>query len=237
MIGVFAMSETILYHGSPVVVERPLLEAGKPHNDYGRGFYCTRSWDMAGEWACKGGSDGFVNAYSLDLGSLRVLDLLDGSYTVLNWMALLLANRVFSLRSALASDAREYLLARFLPDTSQYDVVLGYRADDSYFSYAEQFVENGLPVRKLGEALRLGELGEQTALVSQRAFDALRFADASVAEASVYYPRFSQRDNAAREKFRSELRSARNYKDDVFVLDLMRGEVRNDDARIPRMLR
>ncbi len=43
-----------IYHGSPFEIPRPLLSRGKPHNDYGRGFYCTEDIEMAREWACKG---------------------------------------------------------------------------------------------------------------------------------------------------------------------------------------
>ena len=30
-----------LYHGSSSEIPHPALALGKPHNDYGRGFYCT----------------------------------------------------------------------------------------------------------------------------------------------------------------------------------------------------
>ena len=40
-----------LYHGSKDIIEHPRYGAGKPYNDYGRGFYCTESLDLAKEWA------------------------------------------------------------------------------------------------------------------------------------------------------------------------------------------
>ena len=55
-----------LYHGSQRVIERPVLGAGNPHNDFGPGFYCTKSCDMACEWACTADSDGYANRYQLD---------------------------------------------------------------------------------------------------------------------------------------------------------------------------
>ena len=39
-----------LYHGSKDIIEHPRYGAGKPYNDYGRGFYCTESLDLAKEW-------------------------------------------------------------------------------------------------------------------------------------------------------------------------------------------
>ena len=72
-----------LYHGSSRVVSKPEYGYGRTDNDFGRGFYCTESPELAREWACKLETDGFANRYSLDRGKLRVLDLLDGSHSVL----------------------------------------------------------------------------------------------------------------------------------------------------------
>lgn len=36
-----------LYHGSAVVVRKPVFGFGKPYNDYGQGFYCSESLDLA----------------------------------------------------------------------------------------------------------------------------------------------------------------------------------------------
>ncbi len=40
-----------LYHGSDHIISTPQFHGGKPHNDYGYGFYCTESCEMAKEWA------------------------------------------------------------------------------------------------------------------------------------------------------------------------------------------
>ena len=99
------MENITLFHGSNQIVETPELSQGNIHNDYGRGFYCTRIEDMAKEWACKNQKDGFVNRYELDTDGLRILNLSDGNHTVLNWIAILLKNRTFRLRSPIAIDA------------------------------------------------------------------------------------------------------------------------------------
>ena len=39
-----------LYHGSSDIIEKPVYGYGKPYNDYGLGFYCTDSLEMAKEW-------------------------------------------------------------------------------------------------------------------------------------------------------------------------------------------
>ena len=230
------MDRIILLHGSNQVVEAPELSQGNIHNDYGRGFYCTRLEEMAKEWACKNQKDGFVNRYELDLKGLRILELSDGSHTVLNWIAILLKNRTFRLRSQIAIGAREYLIEHFAIDTSLYDVIVGYRADDSYFQYAESFVENTLPLRILNKALTLGKLGLQTVLVSEKAFEQLEFIDAEPVDRTIYYPRFYERDAKARQSYTAEIAKSRSLLDDIFVLDILREEMKNDDPRIQRIL-
>jgi len=230
------VSKLELLHGSDHVIEKPEFHLGRTNNDYGRGFYCTRELPIAMEWACKQNTDGFVNKYFLEQNALKVLNLLEGGYNILHWMALLLKNRTFRLSNEIAIDARDYIIENFLIDLTDYDVVVGYRADDSYFSFAESFVQNGLPLRALNQALRLGKLGEQTVLISEKAFNNLEFEEVVLADKTIYYPKFVSRDLGARETYRNEIRNGRSYKDDIFVLDILREEMKNDDSRIQRIL-
>ena len=225
-----------LLHGSDHIIEVPDIHTGNPHNDYGAGFYCTRVEEMAREWACKKNTDGFVNRYNFDMDGLNVLNLLDGNRTVLNWMALLLQFRTFKLDSEVAVDARDYLIEHYSIDLSDYDVVIGYRADDSYFQYAASFVSNTLPLRSLNLALKLGKLGEQTVVISQKGFERLKFTDAYPVDKNIYYPKFLDRDIEARDTYRKEVKKGKSYRDDIFVLDILREEMRNDDPRIQRIL-
>lgn len=226
------MSAIKLYHGSERVVSRPSLALARPHNDYGRGFYTTRMCDLAGEWACQRGNDGFINSYTLWTEGLAVLDLLDGTHATLEWVALLLKNRHFDLRLPTAALAREELVERFCPDLSDVDVVLGYRADDSYFSYVRSFVENALPLSSLEEALVLGDLGEQTVLVSGNAFSQLTFEGYEPVSAERFYPRFVNRDKEARTGFHDLLGRQRPSLSDLFILDILREEMTSDDPRL-----
>ena len=59
------MSKLILYHGSPEIIQSPVYGKGKINNDYGRGFYCTEHLELAKEWACTEGTDGYVNQYEV----------------------------------------------------------------------------------------------------------------------------------------------------------------------------
>lgn len=230
------MSKIILLHGTDHIIEVPDINIGNEHNDYGKGFYCTKAEEMAKEWACKQNTDGFVNRYELNTDGLKILDLTDGQHTVLNWIAILLKYRTFKLNSEIAIDAREYIIEHYSVNIADYDIVVGYRADDSYFQYAESFVSNGLPLRSLSKALRLGKLGEQTVLVSQKAFDQIKFIDAEPVSRDEYYPKFIDRDSSARKAFKQEIKKSKVYRDDIFVLDILREEMQNNDPRIQRII-
>lgn len=230
------MSRIQLLHGTDHIVEVPDINLGNLKNDYGKGFYCTRIDEMAREWACKKNTDGFVNIYDFDTDGLNTLNLLDGNHTVLHWIALLLQYRTFSLESEVAIDARNYIIEHYLIDLSGYDMVVGYRADDSYFRYAESFVSNALPLRSLNKALKLGKRGEQTAVISPKGFERFKFKDAYPVDKSEYYPKFLDRDTKAREAYRKEIKNSKSYRDDIFVLDILREEMAVDDPCIQRIL-
>lgn len=230
------MSIIRLLHGTDHIIEHPDFTLGNPNNDYGRGFYCTREDEMAREWACKNNTEGFVNIYDFDTDNLNVLNLSDGNHTILNWIALLLKYRTFTLNSEIASDAREYIIEHYSVDLSKYDYVIGYRANDSYFRYAESFVSNTLPLRSLNKALSLGKLGLQTVLISEKAFKQIKFTDAYSVDKSIYYPKFLDRDTKARNTYRNEIKKSKSYRDDIFVMDILREEMKNDDPRIQRIL-
>ena len=129
-----------LFHGSERIIIKPEYGVGKLHNDYGRGFYCTEDFELAAEWAVDVSRDGYVNKYSMETSGLKMLDLNSSEYTVLHWLAILINNRYFELNSALSREAFRYLSEHFLTDISGYDLIKGYRADDSYFSFAQDFL-------------------------------------------------------------------------------------------------
>lgn len=217
----------VLWHGSQKIIEAPQFGLGKVHNDYGQGFYCTESLDLAREWACSGDADGFVNRYELDMTDLKVLDLLSPHYSVLHWIALLVEHRSFRKDTAIAVGACKYLHDHFLPDTDACDVIRGWRADDSYFSYARAFVYNTITVEQLGRAMKLGNLGEQIVLKSERAFKAIRFAGFERAPLALYGPLAKERDEAARAQYRELL--AENPFEGIRIVDIVREEMMGDD--------
>ena len=222
----------IIYHGSQQIVEVPKFGIGKTYNDYGLGFYCTESIELAKEWACPVKNDGYSNKYIMHLGGLNVMRLTKGEFNILNWLAILLSHRKFDITSPVGNNAREFILSRFMPDTKDVDVMIGYRADDSYFSFAEDFVNNTISLRDLNLAMQLGTLGEQVVLLSERSFGQIEFVEHEVADYREYYYKRSQRDQNARAAYKSHKKDLRQLMDDVFMLDIIREDMRNDDPRL-----
>lgn len=224
------MENITIYHGSPHIVA-PVFGGGKANNDYGRGFYCTENLELAKEWACSQDSDGYANQYVLNLEGLNVLNLNGSQYNILNWLAILLENRKFSIADGLPYEARKYILEAFLPGYKSYDVIKGYRADDSYFSYARDFISNTLSLKDLKQAMMLGKLGEQVVLKSERAFGAITKGEVFPADRNEYYAKCIERDRVARENYR-EISSHAFSLDDIYVIDLIRGGIKNGDPRL-----
>lgn len=226
----------IVYHGSQQIVEVPKFGIGKKYNDYGQGFYCTENTEIANEWACPLKNDGYSNQYTLHLDGLNVMDLTKGEFNILNWLAILLANRKFDINSPVENSAREFILSRFMPDTPNVDVMIGYRADDSYFSFAEDFMNSTISLRDLSLAMQLGTLGEQVVLLSERSFKQIEFVGYEIADYRVYYYKRAQRDQNARAVYANRKRNLQQLKDDIFVLDIMRGDMQHDDPRLQSIL-
>lgn len=214
-----------LYHGSRMVVRHPRYGIGNPFNDYGLGFYCTEFIDLAREWACPELLSGFVNEYHLPMKGLRVLDLDAPNYSSLNWIAVLLAHRKFDITTPVMARARDFMLERYAICVDEADVVAGYRADDSYFSFARAFLDNRISLRQLEAALRFGELGRQVVIKSPRAFDALAFVREESVDGSIWHPKRMSRDRRARNDYKALVVSGDVQPDDIFMIDLLRGAV------------
>lgn len=170
-----------IYHGSDHIIEQPVRGEGKTHNDYGRGFYCTEHVELAKEWACSADSDGYANHYQIDLSGLSILNLNAPEYNILNWLAILLENRKFNVADGLPQRAKAYLLENFMVDYKKYDIIIGYRANDSYFSYAGDFVNGTLSLSDLSETMRLGKSRDEEARARYR-----QMASKPVAESEIY---------------------------------------------------
>ena len=228
------MNVKVLYHGSKEIIEKPTLRGGKESNDYGYGFYCTENIELANEWACPDNNDGYANKYELDMTGLNVFDLTKPEYNILNWMALLLQFRIPKGMTPNDEMAREYILKNFSIDLTKVDVIIGYRADDSYFSFARDFLKNTITVAQLSRAMELGKLGIQVVLHSEKAFEQLKYIESTIADNETYYTKRRARDLMAKEEYREATKFSSVTQDDLFIMDIIRQEVKNDDPRIQR---
>ena len=98
----------------------------------------------------------------------------------------------------LIKNSGRYLIDNFGVNVNAYDLITGYRADDSYFDYAESFINNGISVEQLAKAMRLGKLGEQIVIKSKFAFSRIQFEGFDVAEKQEFYVLRKSRDDEAR---------------------------------------
>ena len=131
--------------------------------------------------------DGIANCYEIDCSGLKILNLNDEKYCILHWLSILLENR--GIRSVISSCSRgeEYILRKFKIEYEEYDAIVGYRADDSYFSFAQDFINGAISYRQLNRAMHLGKLGQQFVLKTKKAFQQIEFTGYESATSKEWY--------------------------------------------------
>ena len=219
----------IIYHGSKDIIEKPIFGFGNEHNDYGVGFYCTEIEELAKEWAVDIDRDGYDNEYELNLKGLKILHL--KKYNVLYWLAILLENRTFVTISPLANEAKQYIVENFHIDYRSYDIIIGYRADDSYFTFAKDFINGVISYQQLGKAIKLGNLGEQIVLISEKAFKQINFINSTFVEKDIYLKTKMNRDESARKEYFNS-REMKRDKNDLYILQIIDEEIKGNDPRL-----
>lgn len=166
----------ILYHGSSIKLQKPLFGFGKADNDYGSGFYTTEDYDRAASWALLNGDEknSFVNEYTLDFSNLKIIHLND--FGLLSWVAEILANRGTGYEDA--EIVIKLMVDKYRIDTTDADVIIGYRADDSYTEVISAFLEGLLSIDEVERMFYKGSLGDQVFLKNEKAFNSLNFVKA-----------------------------------------------------------
>ncbi len=221
----------ILYHGSKDIIEKPIYGQGKKYNDYGLGFYCTDNIELAKEWGTSFERSGYANRYQIDCTGLTILDLNDDKYYILHWLAILLSNREFDTPAGLALEAKEFLKKNFMLDYKKYDIIKGYRADDSYFSFAQDFINGTISYRQLNNAMYLGKLGIQYVLKSKEAFNRIVFDGYEEAEYKEWYAKKMKRDKSARREY-FDVERNRRQRGDIYITQILDEEMSPDDKRL-----
>lgn len=211
------MGKIILYHGSPNKVVVPQFGFGEGKHDYGKGFYLTENIELAKEWAvCRPDeTNGWVHKYELETDDLKILDFQE--HDILSWLAELMKHRN-------ASDSRRYkvlskkFIAEYGIDTSEYDVIKGWRANASYFYIAKEFVRDNIDIEILEELLSLGGLGIQYCIKSELAYSKLAEVDDGLisVDYSEFNEKYNERDIIARKRMRELVDSDANKVTNVF---------------------
>ena len=176
------------------------------------------------------GQDGYANCYEMDSTDMKILNLSEGKYHVLNWLAVLAMNRDFRASTPIGIEGKEYIIREFGVDLMPYDIIRGYRADDSYFAFARAFVNNTITATQLREAMRLGKLGEQVVLKTEKAFQNLKFAGKEFADGTVYFAKREQRARNAEKDFREIIKG--DAKEGLYMIDILREGMKNEDLRL-----
>ena len=216
------MEKIFIYHGSEKIVEKPIFGKKNKNSDYGDAFYCTQDINAAKEWANKKGNGGYANKYLLDTRGLRILDLT--KYDVLNWIAILMHFRELDpIFKETYQRELEFLEKHYYIDVGQYDVVIGYRADDSFFEFPKMFVASQIRIVKLKQVYELGFLGKQIAIISEKAYRRLKYVE-SIEAGPIYRDKYTYRINDADRRFR-EIVNDERWQEGERLIDL----VKNND--------
>lgn len=202
------MNEIMLYHGSKYEVVNPEFGKGNPENDYGLGFYCTRELNLAKEWSVTANQSGIVNKYSIDISGLKILNLQD--LGVIDWLVILMNHRVVNFYNIVSEARRKRFLDKYKEkyNLEEYDIIVGYRADDSYFSFVRDFIDERIYVEDLKELLLAGNLGLQYVLKSKKAFERLKFIESETVDKE-YFKYRKNRDT-----------NARNIRDEILLKNM-----------------
>ena len=219
--------EKKIYHGGERIVRTPSFGTGRPYNDFGLGFYCTESPQYAAEWAVRSGRNGFVSAYTIDSDGLRVINLCGSQYNPLHWLGLLFNYREFDLSSDTAYRARDYINKYFSVDHQACDCIIGYRADNRCFMFAQDFLDAKLSYMSFRSAITGDDSNRQFVLKSNRAFDRTFFAGYEPALHESSFPAGRSRELKAMISIKPS--AGRN---DFFITDLIEEEVRPYDTRL-----
>ena len=136
---------------------------------------------------------------------------------IMLWISILVSNRFSKEEIENYKKTIEWLNNKYYINLDDYDVIVGYRADDSYFLYSRDFVANELSIDALSKAMKLGKLGLQYCLKSEKAFQKIKTLEYTKIEKNNKYRIF-------REKIREEyLETKKNDDiDNVRILDIMR---------------
>lgn len=152
----------ILYHGSNMKVDKPMLLKGQRALDFGAGFYLTSSYEQAMKWAKtvtrrRGNGQPIVNIYDLDEQRLATLHVLSFNTADGDWLDYVVKNR------------------RGQAVVGDYDVVIGSMANDSTLPVIDDYMSGNYTKEEAVRRLLPQNLTDQYAFKSTEALAALTY--------------------------------------------------------------
>ena len=147
------METRILYHGSNQIVEFPEIRTAKYNKDFYFWFYCTIFTEQTSRWATRYTGTGFVNEYVYTPNdSLRILTFPEMSE---EWLSFIASCR--------------------LGNPHDYDIVEGPMANDTIFSYVQDFVDGKITRAAFWELAKFKKPTHQISFHTAKALSTIKF--------------------------------------------------------------
>ena len=144
----------LLYHGSPVIVEKPEIRTAKFHKDFYFGFYCTEMETQAKRWATRFG-DGYVNKYEYTPNpELKMLSFPEMTEEWLDFIAACRSGKPHS-----------------------YDIVEGPMADDTIYNYVQGFLDGKYSREMFWSLAKFKKPTHQISFHTEKALQTIQFVE------------------------------------------------------------
>lgn len=160
-----------LYHGSTVIVDKPLVAYGRNNLDFGKGFYTTKMHAQAEKWVQRFitlGKKGIINIYNFDDTDIQKKYRYK-KFPEYNeeWLDFVLASR---------GGSKEY---------SNYDIIEGGIANDKVFNTIELYFSGLIDKVTALQRLKYEKPNNQICFINQEILDkVLHFESSYEAEGS-----------------------------------------------------
>ena len=146
-----------LYHGSTVIVDKPLVSYGRDNLDFGKGFYTTSMQGQAEKWIQRFislGKNGIISIYNFD-GTDIQKKYRYKKFPEYNeeWLDFVLASR---------DGSKDYL---------NYDIIEGGIANDKVFNTVELYFTGLIDKSKALQRLKFEQPNNQICFINQQVLD------------------------------------------------------------------
>ncbi len=146
-----------LYHGSTVIVDKPLVSYGRDNLDFGKGFYTTRMQRQAEKWIQRFislGKKGIISIYNFDDTDIQKKYRYK-KFPEYNeeWLNFVLASR---------DGSKEYL---------NYDIIEGGIANDKVFNTVELYFTGLIDKSTALQRLKFEQPNNQICFINQQVLD------------------------------------------------------------------